>query len=494
MKKTLIVAVFTLFSLGASSQPYQLLKSNEQRIYGAYSQTVGLEVLQVDFDGDSVFWPAPHWINEAQFSECVYPDTSSGLGRSIRIAENGITTFHTLADEHFILHTLANPGDDPWTAYTAPDASWYLECFVSEHVLENVLGSPDSVKTFEFQAFDSDGIPIDQWITGQSIRIGKQMGLIKAPHIGIFPEWTSTYGAYAFHQLLGIEGGGGLQNLKWFEVYDFQVDDEIHIERKVSNYGEGFIEHSLITYLSRQDFPDSIVYETEVERWYYQGNMQNVVMSYQGTTVEFQTVRSNAGFDALPATPVIDDYDPGWGVSGSYYQLHTYENFPAKFFPRGEPMYYSVFEEFPGCYWEGIDWGCFSGDHAYYVKGLGGPYSQCSSGAPSFQHTALMYFNKSGEEWGSPLSTSEGKRVDAVALKAYPNPSGNSFRLELPVESYPLQLSVYDLSGRELAAYNLNHPESEIQTRGLPRGMVLLHVSTSEGHTFHGKLLVNMSE
>ncbi len=492
MKRLLLFILLSSLAFNASAQNYQLIKSNEQRIYGSSSSNIGLEVREVDFDGDSIFWLAPHWTKAAQVSACVYADTSSSLGRYVRISENGITTFHTLANETITLLTHANPGDDPWLAYTAPDESWYLKAFVSAKVLENVLGTPDSVKTFNFQAFNADDTPINQWITNHHIRIGKQMGLIKAPHIGIFPEWTSTYGAYSFNQLLGIEGVVGLQNLKWFEVYDFQVDDEIHVEISTFNFGEGYVEHILSKYLSRLDFQDSTVYEVEVTRWYYQGDFQNINLQYQGTEIETHTIRSNPDFDALPATPaIVNDNEFGWeSTYGGYYQLGSFEDFPSKYKYGGADMYWPYYDGTPGCFDEVIDWWlCYSEAHTHYVQGLGGPYRNCDN-IVGGSHTKLMYFNKSGVEWGSPLSTTASERLSANALKAYPNPATQSFRINLSEEHYPLQLEMYDLSGRLVATATLTASSQEVPVQGLAKGLLMLRGTARNGGMTYGKVVV----
>ncbi len=487
MKTYFPIFVFLIYANIASAQAYQVIKSNEQRIYGYYSSNSYLEVREVDFDGDSIFWLAPHWLESTDFSNCIYPDTTSSLGTQVRIAENGITTFYTMADETITLHTQANTGDVPWLAYTAPDSSWYMEAFVSERVWENVLGTPDSVKTFKFAAYNADGTTMNQWITDQSIRIGKQMGLIKAPPISAFPEIAYALGAPWFDELIGIEGQVGIQDLKWFEVNDFQVDDEIHVE---NSFGGASIEHVLKKYLSRQDFPDSIVYEVEVSRWSNQGSFPEINMQYQGTEIETQTIHSHSDFDKLPGVPIVMADSSLGEPMGTYYQLGTYEDFPAKYMPGGSPGLSPSWDESLNCFSGIIDWPwCYYGGDAYYVKGLGGPYRTCDQ-IMSVSYSKLMYFNKSGEEWGSPLSTTAAERLSANALKVYPNPANESFRLGLEQGSYPLQLEVYEIGGRLLKHHTVNGPDDAVPVDDLPAGMLLLQARERNGSVKFGKIVV----
>ncbi len=490
MKQLLLLILFTGLFFSALGQDYQLIKSNNQYLYDMAVGHAGLEVKEVEFDGDSIFWLAPHWIHLPDSWGCAYPDSSSMLGRKVRIAADGTTVIYTAYDETITLLTQRNPGDGPWLAYTAADGSFYVEAVVSERVAENILGVVDSVKTFSFQSYSSDGNANNPWIANLEVRIARNAGLVHSPQWGAFPGYSGYPAVEGNFDLSGIEGQAGIQNLKWFEVYDFEVDDEIHIEKSTFNFGEGYVEHTLFTYLSRQDFPDSIVYEVEVARWYFSGTLSDIEMVYQGTTIENQTIHSNPHFDALPASPVIDEPDPGSGYStGTYFKIGLYEGFPAKYLPSGGGMY-SEYPESDGCFTEVIDWGCFSGGHTYFVKGLGGPYSECSVGAPSYSYTSLLYFNKSGVEWGSPLSTSASERLTAKALMAYPNPAAQSFRLNLTEEHYPLHLEMFDLSGRLIAARTLRSIGEEISLHGLAKGVVVLRAASRDGGIAYGKLAI----
>ncbi len=490
MKHLLPSIFFAAIALSASAQNYQLLKSNNQYLYHMAVGHAGLEVKQVEFDGDSIFWLAPHWIRLPDEWGCAFADSSSMLGRKVRIAADGTTVLYTAYDETITLLTQRNPGDAPWIAYTAADGTFYIEAEVSARVAENILGVADSVKTFSFQSYNSDGIANNPWISNLEIRIAKNTGLVHSPQWGAFPGYSGYPTVDGHFDLSGIEGQAGMQNIKQFDVYDFEIDDEIHIEQKTSNFGEGVVNQMIRRYLSRQDYADSVVYEVEVKRWTYQGSMMNINLVYQGTTIESQTIRSNHDFDALPASPVVYEYDPGSGYyTGTYFKIGLYEGFPAKYLPAGGDMF-TEYPESDGCFLEIIDWGCFSGGHTYYVKGLGGPYSECSFGAPSFSHTKLMYFNKSGVEWGSPLSTTASERLSANALTAYPNPASESFRLGLMKESYPLQVELYDVSGRLLGSFTLNNADDLVRINGLPSGMLLIHARQRDGHTLFGKLMV----
>ncbi len=490
MKQLLPLLLFIICGSTTMGQDYQVLKSNEQYLHNMAVGHAGLEVKHVDFDGDSIFWLAPHWVRWDDDWECYYPDSSSMLGRKVRIATDGTTTLYTANDETITLLTQRYPGDEPWIAYTAADGAYYLDAFVSGAEIQDVLGQTDSVKTFNFQAFNPDGTPATHWFENQEIRIAKNAGLVHSPQLGTFPGYSGHPAVEGHFDLSGIEGLSGVQNIRMVDVYDFDVDDEIHIEQISSSYGVGNVHHTIRKYLSRQDYPDSVVYEVEVKRWSYQGPMTDIDLVYQGTNIETQAIYNNSAFDALPGTPVVQEYEPGFGFFGGYYKIGSYQGFPAKFLPAGAFMFHENPDVSDGCFTEMIDWGCFSGGHTYYVKGLGGPYSFCSAGAPEYTSTSLMYFNKSGVEWGSPLSTSALERLSANALKAYPNPARQSFRLGLDDAQYPLQLELYDLSGKRVAAHTLNTADEEVPVQQLAKGIFMIRAIQRDGGVAFGKIVV----
>lgn len=488
MKTPLILCLLFICSYpNLCGQSYALVRSGEQRFYDTGLGHVSLEVAESSFDGDSLFTLATHWVHQdGDLSGCAYPDTSSWLGVQVRQAVNGTRILYTMTGAAITLYPSVDL-DVSWVAYFSPDASWYLEASLVGFDQFEVLGNVEWVSTIQFQAYnDADGTPIDHWMNDEVVSIAQNSGLLEAPALANFPS-PPPFSLPTHFSLSGMEGVAGVQNISWFEVFDFEPGDEIHYEALDVFMGEGSIHHVLLTYLARQDYlPDSIVYEVEVERWSYEGsNLWTANLTYDSTTVETHTIRANPGFDRLPYTPFINEGE--LGVSGHFLLLGDYHGFPAKFRPTGGDRF-EFFSDLPEpCFFEMVDWACWGGGNSYYAKGLGA-YSYCDNGAGQ-NNVSLKYFNKAGVEWGNPLSTEEFDRSTRTALRVFPNPARDRFRLEVSETHYPLTLRMYSPDGRLITRQVLHQPAMEADIPAGFRGMLILSATTTTGGQMHGKVV-----
>ncbi len=486
MKQSLLLALQVFSAIPLLAQNYQLLYSHEQRHYQLGEGHLGLEVASVVFDGDSLYTLASHWIQDYSSNDgCHYPDTSAWLCSKVRIAADGTTTLYTFSGDELTLQ-VQSALNDTWVVYTDPVDEWYVEGTVANHYQDEVLGSQEWLKVIAFQAYDAEGNTMEHWMNIASFTIAENGGLVQASPLGYFP--FQSFDLPLQLTLSGVEGQAGVQNLNWFEVFDFEVEDVIHYEEINVFMGEGNIKHYLVTYLSRQDFlPDSIVYEMEIEKWSYEGSgIWNADLTYDTTTVEEITIYANPGFDQLAYTPLVHETELEF--MGDFLLLGDYQGFPAKYRPSGYTGFY-LFEGFPHtCYLEAIDGTCWGGGNSYYVKCLG-MYSFCDNGAGQ-NSVSLKYFNKQGVEWGKPLSTEDAYTGHRKMLRVYPNPVRESFRLEVSASHYPLSLHVLAADGRQLSRHVLRHPDEEIPVPVGYRGLLLLSATTHTGALMHAKLVV----
>lgn len=486
MNNTFLFPLIVCACSSVHAQNYALIRSDEQRHYQAWEGHVGLEVSASIFDGDSLFTLATHWVHQdGDMAGCAYPDTASWLGTHVRIAADGTATLYALGGAELTLLPQAGL-DDPWVAYMAPQGEWYLQGSVINYNQGEVLGTLEWVKVIGFQAFDDQDNVVEHWMNNAYVAVAENSGLVEAPSLVNFPM-PPPYSLPTQFALSGIEDQAGVQNLTWFEVFDFAPGDVIHYEELDVFMGEGSIRHVLLTYLTRQDYlPDSIVYEVEVERWSYEGSsLWTANLAYDSTTVETHTIRANPGFDRLPYTPLINEGE--LGISGHFLLLGDYHGFPAKFRPTGGDRF-EFFSDLPEpCFFEMVDWACWGGGNSYYAKGLGA-YSYCDNGAGQ-NNVSLKYFNKAGVEWGSPLSTEEFDRSTRTALRVFPNPARDRFRLEVSETHYPLTLRMYSPDGRLVARQVLHQPAMEADIPAGFRGMLIVSVTTTTGGQMHGKVV-----
>jgi hypothetical protein len=144
-----------------------------------------------------------------------------------------------------------------------------------------------------------------------------------------------------------------------------------------------------------------------------------------------------------------------------------------------------LYEE-PDCFIQSIDGTCFQEGDAFYFEGLGGPYFECITGPPLYSWSRLKYFNKGGEEWGSPLSVND--EIDPERLTIYPNPATSDFNIRVEGNQRISSVRLYDLSGRVVREFGVNR--SLLSLSGISSGIYGVEITFSSGASATKKLVV----
>ena len=179
------------------------------------------------------------------------------------------------------------------------------------------LGLTDSVKTIGFQVYDKQMNPLSHDLNKKTIMISKQYGAVRILNFYQFPDiFQLNYGYWGrgltTYKLVGLSTPQlGVQNLSWFDVFDFQPGDEIHtLLEKFSWHAEGsgssINEQTIKRFLTRIDFTDSIVYT--YERRIFTLSVVDTTPSilFVNDTAEM-VIRSNPGFDPLPGEVIMNE-------------------------------------------------------------------------------------------------------------------------------------------------------------------------------------------
>jgi hypothetical protein len=129
-------------------------------------------------------------------------------------------------------------------------------------------------------------------------------------------------------------------------------------------------------------------------------------------------------------------------------------------------------------------------------------------GATYFRHlemfwengNELVYFNKGGETWGTPVATNcaqlvgleenPGRIRAAVTISPNPVRKGEPVRITINPPSAGLRFTLYHLTGRQLFNCPVESDQITLNTDTLAPGMYLWHLT--DGISYQtGKLIVN---
>ena len=325
---------------------------------------------------------------------------------------------------------------ETWDLYKS--AGITIEATVEKWDTSTVLGMTDSIKTIVLHVFDMTMSPLPHKLEGKMITISKHFGFIQAVNFVYLPslKYLQDYSINDEPVLVGITNPNlGIQNLTWFEAFDFQVGDEFHYT-DVSNYliGGGSYESSkkIIKILSRENFNDSIRYlediETKITR--KESPTSDYVTSYE----HFQSpivLRRNKVFDNNPGVPIFSEDSTRVSINDI-----SKSSFRQVYIKDGNCWYRSP----------ELDDACVSES---YSKGRGLVYSVSGCWTTqSFSEYNQVYFKKGSITGGIPLVISEIKQPEVnTDLFVYPIPATNKLSIKKELLSQICTFEMLDLRG-----------------------------------------------
>lgn len=455
------------FDLGYESpdQVWAALNSGSQRVYSGYAVTID----EVFFDGDSVFIPGKNWSTFDSF--CYYADSTSILGREVRISASGTHRFILYDNDTLTLHFQENTSP-PWIAYESDDA--IVQAVVSETAQEEVLGILQEVRTISLQMLNDDMEPIQAEVNAYEFRIGSESGLLAFPNLAAFPNFFSTPSQNLYQaEIEGIFPDLGIQDLTTFDIYDFQPGDEIHYEEGTQSFADFDVTQYAEEILDRTDYADSIVYTIEVTTYTPDSPTPT------GSWVESRTIEPDPLLDTPSGQSYVEE-----GALGFLAWIDEGIHGTSKLTVHNDAVLGS--NGLDDCFGEIIDYGCFQFGIDHYIKGLGGPYYQCVSGPTFSTWCELLYFDKDGTEWGVPLSADE--ILVRNDFRIFPNPAASEFRLEVDTHFSLEAVRLVDMRGRTVKQFHGlldRYPVDDLKS-----GIYILELTTKEGLSISEKLLI----
>jgi hypothetical protein len=360
-----------------------------------------------------------------------------------------------------LIKTRAMPGDSWGYIHIGAIFGSDTVATVTRHDTMTFLGITDSIKVID--------LGVD------SIILSKSHGLVRTLNFrDFFP-----YDYYDSYELEGITTpdtviGTGL--MTYGDIYDYEIGDIFHRSSHVDGW------------------PYATLYEVfEVLDKAYSANQDSV--QYQMSRIQWfvgPEGTSDPAYDTLAEVyGNIDEFmDQGllptetvWGEDSSYfydysmyYDVDTYNG--RKWIDGSYMIYFepippdSCYEAMGANYTRSVE-GCGSYIHIY------GDYHDCM---PCQQ---LDYFNKGGEEWGTPYTIPTGIReLESLPVKIYPVPAVDYVTIDTdPLEiNDNLHITLTDLSGRIVDARSVSPDQMPYRCdlRVMEKGIYILTISSGK--------------
>ena len=283
---------------------YQTVYSHRTALFANSSKSViGFKIDSVKIIGDSIFFP---FKNIQQAGEnCFNPHGSSWLGDKIIVNERWNYFFNENNDT-IKIKTDAKL-QETWTVFQL--AHLTVSATVEKIDTSYIGGIIDTVKTVVFHVLDIRMNPLINFLEGKKIKLSKNYGFVSVYNFVDFPDYYSILNRSIdseIYTLVGLSHPAiGLQNLTWFDVFDFQVGDEIHTKYNCLQTTAG--PHTRITrniiqkYLNRINYSDSIVYQIEQISEVKQYSNNILITEQFDKSIVNSVIKKDSLFDKLPS-------------------------------------------------------------------------------------------------------------------------------------------------------------------------------------------------
>ncbi|MCA1762280.1 MAG: T9SS type A sorting domain-containing protein [Cryomorphaceae bacterium] len=456
-----------------------VFSSSETRYYQEGSKTFALEIDSAAFDGDSIFYPHPQWYSD---NDCYLPNSSSHIGKEIRISPGGTHRFVTGRNDTVAIHFQNSLGES-WIAFESADGEEIVEATVSNIGSESYLDEFFTVKTISLQMLNADLESVDHPVNDAYFKFtDEEPGLLAFPLLASFPDFSyDIIGTWQPKELVGIAGQSGPPDLKTFDVFNFEVGDEIHFEQGSQSQGDITLWQIAERVLDKTVYPDSLVYEMEIRKWLYSGPVADIDIQPFDTQVISRTIVPDSLFDLPAGRPLIQDY------YGNFNWLENAEFGPSKSYYFAGPLFEQYFDE-DSCYASAIDWGCFNNPETYqrYYAGLGGPYYNCSASFYYSSWRELLFYSSGDVEWGVPLSTEE-QNSGYQTLHIYPNPARDRISISGVELAQHGEVRILNSIGKIVKAQAFQN--NEVDVANLPGGMYIVLITQDGRAVYRGRFV-----
>ncbi|HEY5592875.1 MAG TPA: T9SS type A sorting domain-containing protein [Paludibacter sp.] len=454
--------LFVVFRL--SAYDYQTVYSHRTLIFEtSYQQVEALFIDSVKFQKDSLIFPMRNI--QLVGDGCYTPYGASWLGNKIIINKQWNYFFN---DENDTIKIKTDAQlKETWNLFKRPDIT--ITATLEKWDTCTVLGIKDSLKTIVLHVFDMSMSPVPHKLEGRTIEINKHYGLVSSVNFTYFPslKFIPTGNISDKFILVGITNPNlGIQNMTWFDAYDFHDGDEFHYTNTNNHLmfgGSASSSKQIVKILSRQNFTDSIKYVQDVETStdFKQNSTSDYITNYKHEQTNI-VIRRNDTFDAYPGVLQFLNHSAN---AVSSIMIGSVKTTDQNYYVRNlgncwvRPML--------------TDDAC---NYVSYERGLGLVYSGggCWPETIGYDEYKLVYYNKGSTTWGAPLVISGIDQPEAKPdIAGYPNPTNDKVSISPDFLAEPCYFELMDVRGIVILRTEVDTNRNTVNLSGFSNGLYL---------------------
>jgi hypothetical protein len=471
MKTTIAFFLFYLFCcVELFASDYQTIYSNQSAIFNAD----GLRGMKIDSvkiqQNDSVFYPLKRILHDE--NGCSTPYGNSWLGEKIIISEN----WNNFINESDTVRIKTDAAlDESWISYSTND--YTIKATGKSIDLQPFLGLEDSVKTISFHVYDKNNAPVEHLWNDKIVQISKNYGIIHG--FDFFLAFNAyPYTSYQEYTLGGLSyPKAGIQNITWFDIWDFQPGNELHIYQRKLNFGNGIIIKKIIKYLYRENGENKISYKVEIKEDTYRRE-NNSGQSYEEllSSQHYETIEEifpDEEFDKLPGEVILHE-------NSAYTNEMSYDTKTS----HNNEIHYNYDDK--QCWSQPVTSG---GCYYYYTKGLGGDYYTCDNDGAYISERSLVYHKKDGIEWGTPLTLSGIDEIAPNTSAVVYDKATETFLIDIEQVTLSSVFELLDTTGKTVILSKLQTDHSSIPVGHLATGVYIYRL-TVNGKTIESEKII----
>jgi len=464
--KTIIFSFFTalLFVQYSFSQDYTSIKPNYTSYYGNYHFAIKLD--SITYSADTTFYHNFKRITTNGTGN--YKLGDSWTGKDIIILNNGYNLFINRDSDTIFINTLANI-NEKWRFYTFPD-NRYIEAEVTSIGEEVFIGITDDVKTINLQLKDASGNNISDPINNMYLKLSKHYGLSRLFNFDMFPQYLIEMDITGFFIF-------GFQNFGAFDIFDYAVGDELHINYNHFLFQEYDVEKWTVNKIVEKEWSNNGNTLTYTIDYCFREDYEGSINTGQGTRTEIIDI-TNPEYGRLNNS----NAQPFYEFDGNIHRFHLVK------INGDEKRLYKIYSgsdinDLHLSYIEHPDYF----HRRYYLKGLGGEYWEHLSSICCLEWNKLVYYKKGTTEWGNPYSCSWLLETESIAntknFKIFPNPSDDNLNISINKDLYmdTFTIRITDISGKTYLNEIKTTNEFRIDTSHLSGGLYIIQLISEKG-------------
>jgi hypothetical protein len=494
--KTVLAILLVIGTFNTSwAQNYQLIYPTQEKHFdhidnSLVSNLPTIESIRIDSiatSGNNTYYHNHQILSQTAYTgNCqITINDSSWIGYQIITKPNGDYLFFNRSEDSIVIKTAANLNNS-WVLYTFPNND-YIEASVVSIDNALILGTMDSLKTIVLQAKDNSNNNISHPFNNKEIRFSKNQGLVDFYNMTNFPLDTNVY------NLVGASNPNmGIVNLTAAEIFDYDIGDELHIDdyfRSSFNPWEYDITHI------RRIILDKVVSSNQDTLSYTIERCQNRYINMSATpnpdtTITLDTITEVIVLSEQTRFNQLSNEICSDSLSYSIFSMHPQLNKRTK---RMNIEYYRT----------GMDcWSIYVGffpPYHDYIEGLGGGYYNNPYTAVGSDYYELVYYNKGGTTWGTPLNidcntnTSISKvENEENNISVHPNPASNytTITIQKFLSNEDWSFTLYDITGKALRSKKVHNNSFSVGKEALSSGIYFYQIENkTKSKTYTGKLI-----